>query len=481
MINWKDISNLRVFKTLRFKKGATLVTENADGSTTTMSVAELAALNDLGAADLAKIDGITNGTAAAGKAVVLGSSGEIDLVKFGAIGASDSALAIDGQAAAQGGEVNLKGGTSSTGGNAGGEAKLTGGTPGATGVGGAATVAAGAGGATSGNGGVASITGGAGTNGNATGGVGKVVGGAGQGSAAGGAAQVTGGAGGATGAGGAATITSGAGGATSGASGDVTLASGTTTAGSGSATGSVTVQSGAGAASAAAVAGGASGAVSLKSQDGGANTGGATGQVGGAAGAVTVQGGAGGATNSTGAHAGGAGADVTITAGAGGNASAGTGNGGAGGSITLTPGAGGTTTGGTAGKDGAIFMRGVVAIKQGAQAAKTTSATLTAAEVLTGIITVNQAAGGASAQQLPLATDLDTALPDFAANDAFDFSVINTSTVDAEDASVTTNTGWTLVGNMDIHAYSAAGSLNSSARFRARKTGAGAWTLYRIS
>jgi hypothetical protein len=120
-------------------------------------------------------------------------------------------------------------------------------------------------------------------------------------------------------------------------------------------------------------------------------------------------------------------------------------------------------------------------VKQGAPTAKTTSATLSAAEVLAGIITVNQGAGGTSAQQLPLAADMDTALPAFAAGDAFDFSVINTSTVDAEDASVTTNTGWTLVGNMDVHAYSAAGSLNASARFRARKTGSAAWTLYRLS
>lgn len=44
---------------------------------TTIDLAELAALDSIGAADLAKIDGITNGTAAAGKALVLGSSGEI--------------------------------------------------------------------------------------------------------------------------------------------------------------------------------------------------------------------------------------------------------------------------------------------------------------------------------------------------------------------------------------------------------------------
>lgn len=118
---------------------------------------------------------------------------------------------------------------------------------------------------------------------------------------------------------------------------------------------------------------------------------------------------------------------------------------------------------------------------QAAPAAKTVSVTLTANEVLTGIITVNQAGGAPSAQQLPTVADLEAALTGEVTDDAFDFSVINTSTVDAEDASITTNTGWTLVGNMDVPAYSAAGSLNSSALFRARKTGASAWTLYRIA
>lgn len=133
-------------------------------------------------------------------------------------------------------------------------------------------------------------------------------------------------------------------------------------------------------------------------------------------------------------------------------------------------------------ESGSTFVdRSTRTVAQGTPTAKTVSATLTAAEILAGIITVNQGAAGASALQLPLATAMDTALPESAANDAFDFSVINISTVDAEDASITTNTGWTLVGNVDIPAYSAAGSLNSSGRFRARKTAAGAWTLYRLS
>ena len=113
-------------------------------------------------------------------------------------------------------------------------------------------------------------------------------------------------------------------------------------------------------------------------------------------------------------------------------------------------------------------------------AAKTVSTTLTAAELLTRIITVNQAAGAASAQQLPTAAALDTALPYATTNTSIEFSVINISTVAAEDASVTTNTGWTLVGNMDV-ASNAAATDKSAGRFRARRTAAGAWTLYRIS
>lgn len=123
---------------------------------------------------------------------------------------------------------------------------------------------------------------------------------------------------------------------------------------------------------------------------------------------------------------------------------------------------------------------GINTTTQGAPAAATVSATLTAANLQTGIITVLQGAAGASAQQLPLATAMDTAFPGSIAGTAFDFSVINISTNAAESASLTTNTGWTLVGDMDIAANSAA-TTKSAGRFRARKTGTGAWVLYRIS
>lgn len=119
-------------------------------------------------------------------------------------------------------------------------------------------------------------------------------------------------------------------------------------------------------------------------------------------------------------------------------------------------------------------------ITQGAPNAQTVSATLTAANLATGIITVNQGGAGASALQLPLATAMDTAFPASVAGSAFDFSVINISTVAAEAASLTTNTGWTLVGDTDVAANSAI-TTKSAGRFRARKTGTGAWVLYRLS
>jgi len=342
-----------------------------------------------------------------------------------------------------GGAISTPAGSGSSAGTTWG---VTAGAGGATGAGGPATIAAGAGGATSGNGGAASLTGGAGTNGNATGGAASLTGGAGQGSANGGVGKVVGGLAGATGTGGQAQVTGGAGGATSGNGGAAVVTGGAGTAGNATG-GAVTATGGAGQGSAnggpAIVSGGAGGAT-------------------GVGGSGTVAGGNGGATS-------GAGGQALVT---GGNGSAGNANGG---SVVLT---GGTANG--SGVNGMLLHRSIMIVPQGNPTAATTSATLTAAQVLAGIITVNQGAAGASAQQLPDATAMDTAMPDVAAGDAFDFSVINISTVAAESASLTTNTGWTLVGDMDIQANSAA-TTKSAGRFRARKTGSAAWTLYRLS
>lgn len=142
------------------------------------------------------------------------------------IAGGGASLDITGLAAAQGGAIPIKGGTSSTTTNAGGAVSLTGGTPGATGIGGAASVVGGAGGATSGAGGATAIAGGAATASNSAGGAVSVTGGLGFGSSAGGAASLVGGAGGATGLGGAVAITAGAPTAAAGSSVTVTASAG---------------------------------------------------------------------------------------------------------------------------------------------------------------------------------------------------------------------------------------------------------------
>lgn len=182
----------------------------------------------------------------------------------------------------------------------------------------------------------------------------------------------------------------------------------------------------------------------------------------GTGGAASLTGGTGGATS-------GDGGDVAITGGA---ASAGNGNGG---SLVLTGGAKNGT-----GIAGAIITRGLAVGKQGAPTAKTVSATLTAAELLTGIITVNQGAGATSTLTLPSGTDMQAALsPDFGTDDFFEFTVINTSTVDAEDAALASpGASFTIVGSLDIPAHSGI-TVVSSGTFRVRETAANTFVAYR--
>lgn len=108
---------------------------------------------------------------------------------------------------------------------------------------------------------------------------------------------------------------------------------------------------------------------------------------------------------------------------------------------------------------------------QGAPTALTAAATVTAAQLANGLFTFNGTAGNMT---LPTVADLEAEVSSATkANAAFDFYVIN---IDAgtDDITVYTNTGWTLVGTMVV-------TENTSGHFRARKTGDGAWTCYRVS
>jgi hypothetical protein len=108
-------------------------------------------------------------------------------------------------------------------------------------------------------------------------------------------------------------------------------------------------------------------------------------------------------------------------------------------------------------------------VTQGTPTAKTAAAVLTAAELTNGIITYT---GAVANLQLPTVADTETLVSSAKNDSCFDVVIINIGATNA--ATVTTNTGWTIVG-------AAAVSAAASARFLARKVGDLAWTLYRIA
>jgi hypothetical protein len=111
----------------------------------------------------------------------------------------------------------------------------------------------------------------------------------------------------------------------------------------------------------------------------------------------------------------------------------------------------------------------VILNTQTAPVAKTAAATLTAAELATGIITYT---GAAVALTVPLGADLDTAFTSMKVNSSFDFFIINTGATNA--ATVTANTGCTLVG-------AAAVAAATSCQWRVRKTADATYVFYRVA
>lgn len=111
----------------------------------------------------------------------------------------------------------------------------------------------------------------------------------------------------------------------------------------------------------------------------------------------------------------------------------------------------------------------VILSVQSAPIAKTAAATLTPAELANGIITYT---GAAVNLTMPLGADLDAAFPSMKVNSSFDFYIINTGATNA--ATVTANTGVTLVGVAAVAAVSAC-------NWRVRKTADATYVAYRIA
>jgi hypothetical protein len=142
-------------------------------------------------------------------------------------------------------------------------------------------------------------------------------------------------------------------------------------------------------------------------------------------------------------------------------------------SVSITGGAiDGTVIGGSSAAAGTfttVTASGVVYKNQPAQTSKAAAATLTIAELLTGII---QYTGALATLTLPTGTNIEGGVPaTFPTNMSFDVSVINTG---LGVVTLGTAAGLTLTGSMAVAA-------GSSGMFRVRKTATNTFTVYRIS
>jgi hypothetical protein len=108
---------------------------------------------------------------------------------------------------------------------------------------------------------------------------------------------------------------------------------------------------------------------------------------------------------------------------------------------------------------------------QGEPTAVAAAATMTSAQLANGLFVFNGAAGSLT---LPTVAQVEADISSASkVNAAFDFVIINADAT-TDDVTLAAGTGWTIVGNAVVIEA-------TSAQFRARKTGDGTWTAYRIA
>lgn len=106
----------------------------------------------------------------------------------------------------------------------------------------------------------------------------------------------------------------------------------------------------------------------------------------------------------------------------------------------------------------------------------TATATLTPAQIANGLILANSGITSAQTYTLPSVTDLELAFTNMErVGTAFEFRVVNLGT-SSGTAIIAAGTGWTISGSLTMTIPVTTGAL-----LVARKSAAGAWTLYRVS
>jgi hypothetical protein len=105
----------------------------------------------------------------------------------------------------------------------------------------------------------------------------------------------------------------------------------------------------------------------------------------------------------------------------------------------------------------------------------TTAATLTSAQVLNGLILANSGITASVNYTLPTVAALEAELSNSdKVGTSFTFRLVNLGT-SSGTAVIVTNTGWTITGSLTMTV-----PVTTGAQFIARKSAAGAWTLYRV-
>lgn len=122
---------------------------------------------------------------------------------------------------------------------------------------------------------------------------------------------------------------------------------------------------------------------------------------------------------------------------------------------------------------GAVWYPGGAYRVQPTPTAKTADATLTIAELLTGIITVTSASAVALTLPTGTLTDAGLAGGTLKVDQSFEFIVINLGSSSGA-VTMTAGTAHTYVGN-------ATQAISTSARYRCRKTAANTYVTYRVS
>lgn len=112
---------------------------------------------------------------------------------------------------------------------------------------------------------------------------------------------------------------------------------------------------------------------------------------------------------------------------------------------------------------------------QSTPATATSTATLTAAQLLTGIVNGSPSTSAAS-YTLPTVELLEATLVNCRTGSSFDFSVCNINGSSSGVITIVAGTGWTITGLATI-----AATAGTTGRFRAYKTGSTTWTCQRLA